>query len=328
MNREEYERHIAENRALILRVMGMSARLGHMRQVWGDGFDGLLDYLAVATATTDVGIKVLLESIRLSTSCRTMVLTGERATSQENDPVLMALACVAGVLGPVSSIGAGRNGREENALSIVFSGSQLHSPHENEVPADVMACWFNELTGNEFDSVIGCDLCSLNTGDQGRVLAALAFARKAERLVFVHTVDHIARFAATVCYALQQMVHAENARTHALFNGALRRSDEELIFASAGAFRKMPEIIFVAVGNWTDRDPHRGSDDGKGIPRWREAFGPMQAAEETLPLPGGQKVGGEYTAGRYFAEQNPTESLGYACGALSPRDMLDLLGMR
>jgi len=77
-------------------------------------------------------------------------------------------------------------------------------------------------------------------------------------------------------------------------------------------------MLFVAFGDWADRDPRRGK--GAGILRAQEAFGPIQELDEAV-YPG-KPLGVEYLD-RYYAEQDEVKSLGFACPALSPATMLE-----
>lgn len=319
----------ASREAVVSAIMGVG-RMDAMRAMWGDGFDPLLDYLGLALPPQDVGLDMLREAVAREPVCSTMVFSGERCSGDDltngtDSPILLGLAEVMAVLAPVSCMQSeGRNGREANGLALVLSGGVTITPQMGELPADVMIRQFNGITGGVYSAVIGADSCSLNTGDQGRVLAGLAFARRPKRLVFAHVRDHDARFAATIVYALKQMVDAENRGLDALIARLREQSpDDPNIGKAEAAKRVMPEVLFVAFGGWEDRDPRRGRDNGgEGITRAREAFGPMQTAEEEMCPK--KALGCEY-ANRYGAEQDPTRNFVYACAALSPSEMIALI---
>jgi hypothetical protein len=326
------------SREAVLGAMGSTCREDAMRKLWGDGFDSLLNYLALACAPTDVGMGILRESIERHPVRKTMVLTGERCSGADlehgtDSPVLLGLVPVMEALAPVSCIRSEkRTGRELNALSLIFSGGVTLTPQMGELPGDVMAAQFNALTNKVYADVVGADSFSMNTGDQGRVLAAILFARRIERVVFCHVVDHIARFGATITVALKQMIDAENGRiedwacsvSDAMGMGTMTNEAGRAAMDKLRASRRaMPEIIFVALGDWNDRDPLRGRDnDGEGISRAREAFGPMQAPEEAMYRD--KHLGCEY-AERYAAEQDSIKNIGFACPAMSPEGMTDLI---
>ena len=326
--------------AMVLEAMRSVGREDAMRELWGEvGFARLVEYLAVACAPTEVGMSTLRDSIVAHPVRKTMVLTGERCSGADLDegtdsPILTGLAPVMEMLAPVSCLRSEeRTGREPNALSLIFSGGVTLTPEMGELPGNVMAEQFNRMTDNVYRDVVGADSFSMNTGDQGRTLAAIAFARKIERIVFCHVIDHVARFGATVTAALQELVDAENERIdrrcadiRAMWTDMdMSGHDAANAIEKLNAARRvMPELVFVALGDWIDRDPRRGRDnDGDGILRAREAFGPMQSPEEAM-YPG-KRLGSEY-ADRYFAEQDGIRNIGFACPALSPAAMLNLLG--
>lgn len=319
----------AASREAVLEAMRSTGREAAMRELWGEGFDPFLDYLALACAPTSVGLDALHDSIEQHPVRKTMVLTGERCSGADlehgtDSPILRGLVPVMDMLAPVSCIRSEeRNGREPNALSLLFSGGVTLTPEMGELPGNVMAEQFNAMTSGLYTHVVGADSFSMNTGDQGRALAAILFSRRIERVVFCHVIDHIARFGATIMAALRQMIRAENDHLEdliGLYEGAEHEATRNRLRA---ARRVMPEIVFVALGTWSDRDPRRGRDnDGAGISRAREAFGPMQAPEEAM-YPG-KRLGCEYGE-RYYAEQDPVKSIGYACPALTPKSMVHLL---
>ena len=316
------------SREAVLEAMESTGREAMMRELWGSGFDLLVDYLALACAPTHVGMRILQESIARRPVCKTMVLSGERCSGADiehgtDSPILLGLASVMELLAPVSCIRSEeRTGRESNALSLVLSGGVTLMPQMGELPCDIMIEQFDTMTAGRFKDVIGADAFALNTGDQGRVLAAILFARRIERVVFCHVVDHIARFAATVTVALKQLIDAENDRLEDLIVRYSGDEHEALRVRIRAARPTMPEVLFVALGTWGDRDPRRGRDDGLGISRAREAFGPKQTEQEAM-YPG-KLLGCEY-ADRYFAEQDPVKSIGYACPAMSPIGMIRLI---
>lgn len=326
------------SREAVLAAMRSVGREVALREMWADGFDPLVDYLAFACAPTGVGMDILRESIRRRPVRKTMVLTGERCSGADlkhgtDSPILLGLVPVMEMLAPVSCLKSKeRNGREPNALSLIFSGGVTLTPEMGETPGNIMADQFNAMTGGVYQDVVGADSFSMNTGDQGRILAGILFARRIERVVFCHVIDHIARFAATVTVALQQLVEAENGRiedrigniSHAMNAGTMELdAGRAVIKALLAARREMPETIFVALGAWSDRDPRRGRDNGgEGVLRAREAFGPDQSLEEVMYE--GKSLGSEYGK-RYHAEQDPVRNIGYACPAMPPTDMVRLI---
>lgn len=325
MNSEPF----SSSREAVLDAMRTVDREVALREMWGKGFDSLVDYLAFACAPTDVGLDVLRASIANRPVCRTVVLTGERCSGADimrgsDSPILLGLMPVMELLGPVSWMSSeGRTGRESNALSLIFSGGVLHREKMGELPGSVMAGQFNDMTNGAYRSVVEVEGISLNMGDQGRTLAVLLFMRRVERVVFCHVVDHIARFGATVMAALQQLVDDENRRLDALRDRYYHPDHEPIRSSIDAARRQMPEIVFVALSSWGACDPRRGSDNGgDGISRAREAFGPMQKPEEAM-MPG-RLLGCEY-ADRYFSRQHRIQSLEFVCPALSPAVMIQLI---
>lgn len=320
----------AASREAVLDAMRSVDREVALREMWEEGFDSLVDYLALACAPTGVGLDSLRVSIADRPCCRTAVLTGERCSGADiehgsDSPILLGLMPVMESFASASWMRSeGRTGREPNAPSLIFSGGVTDRRQMGELPGDVMAEQFNVMTDGVYRDVVGVEPLSRHTGDQGRMLAAYLFACRIERVVFCHVVDHIARFGATITAALQQLVDAENRRLDALRDryphpdhGPIRRSIDT-------AHRKMPEIVFVALSSWDARDPRRGCDSGgEGISRAREAFGPLQTPEEAM-MPG-RLLGCEY-ADRYFSRQHVIQSLEFVCPALSPEAMIRLIG--
>lgn len=318
----------------VLNAMRSVGREDAMRELWGSRYGSLIEYLALACMPTDVGLDILLASIARHPMRKTMVLTGERCSGADleygtDSPILLGLVPVMEALKPVSRLrSAERNGREPNALSLIFSGGMTLAPELGEVPGNVMAEQFNAITDNVYRDVVGAESFSLNTGDQARVLAAIVFARKIERLVFCHVVDHIGRFAATVTLALKRLIDAENELVEEQICKVRRFAKIGVVNADASnavlqtleaSRREMPEMIFISFGDWSDRDPRRGRDNnGEGISRAREAFGPMQTAEDAIRP--NRRLGCEY-AERYYAEQNWMENSDLSCPAMLPDSM-------
>lgn len=316
------------SREAVLEAMQSVGREVALREMWGDGFDSLVDYLAFACPPTHIGLDMLRLSIANRPYCRTAVLAGERCSGADikrgsDSPILLGLVPVMKLLAPVSWMSSeGRTGREPNALSLIFSGGVLNREEMGELPGSVMAEQFNVMTSWVYRSVVEAESLSLNTGDQGRMLAMLLFVRRVERVVFCHVVDHIARFAATVMAALQQLVDAENQRLDALGDRYFHPDHEPIRSRIRAARRKMPEIVFIALSSWNARDPRRGRDNGgDGISRAHEAFR-LQTPEEAM-MPG-RLLGCEY-ADRYFSRQHRIQSLEFVCPALPPAAMIQLI---
>jgi len=319
------------NRALhgeVMDAMDSVGRFPAMQRLWGGQFEDLLNYLALATPGMEYGLDLVRHDVRQKPQCSTVVITGERCTGTKDDgsdsPILVNVAKLAEILAPVSCMESlARNGREPNALTILFSGGVRHATAAGEYPADVLAAQFNALTHNQYAPAVAFETASLNTGDQARVLAGMLYARRPKRVVFAHVKDHVARLAATVTYALQQMIDAENHRLYLVGEGLiLDHSPGEIALRARfdAARREMPEILIVAIGEWHNRDLRRGK--GNGISRAQEAFGEIQTAEEAVVL--GKHLGGEYGE-RYFNEQHRFNSVGFSCPAHTPAEMVKII---
>ena len=312
----------------VMNAMDSVSRFAAMQRLWGGQFEDLLNYLALATPATRYGLDLLRHDVQQKPQCSTVVITGERCTGTKDDgsdsPILLGVAKVAEILAPVSCMESlARNGREPNALTILFSGGVKYVTAVGEYPADVLAAQFNALTHNQYASAVAFETASLNTGDQARILAGMLYTRRPKRVVFAHVKDHVARLAATVTYALRQMIKAENYRL-CLMGEGLILDDGPANVALRGRFtaarREMPEILIVAIGEWSDRDVRR--DKGSGISRAQEAFGEIQTAEEAVVL--GKHLGGEYGE-RYYQEQHRYNNIGFSCPAHTPAEMVDIL---
>lgn len=293
-----------------------------MRNLWRGQYDVLVNYLAIATAPKMVGIDLLRQDVRDFPGQTTIAITGERCSGARVDgsdsPILLGMAQVANALAFEHCV----DRTAEDRVKIVFSGGIKNRQAMGEFSGDVLAAQFNALTENSFNDAVEYESLSRNTGEQARILAAMLFARRPDRIVFVHVKDTIARFAATVMFALRQLNETENFRLSSAGQNTIATGipGPKLRKALDVARRTMPKIFFVSLGDWEDRDPRRGK--GKGISRAQEAFGPIQTeAEVALP---GRFLGGEY-AERYYKEQSLIDSIGMVCPALSPWEMLGII---
>ena len=315
-----------ERRQLLLQYMGGERQA--MEEGWGDEFGPLLDYLTLA-CFPDQGRDRLRAALEARPVARTMVLTGERCTGAAEDgsdsPIMLGMVEAVSMLAPHATKvpGLARNGREPDALSVIFSGGQMLTRVTGELPGSELAAQFNALTDDEFASYVQYEQCSLNTGDQGTALGGLVWARNVQRLVIVHVVDHIARFAATVLEGWRANRDGRLAPARDwLAKDKIARADFDKLN------RPWPELHLLPVGSLDDVDPRRGKNGG--ISRAREAFGPVQTNEECIVS--GKRLGGEYAANRYGTECLPERiggdkgSVTYACRALPPSQMLELLG--
>ncbi len=312
----EEERHV-------INAMERQGQREELEKGWGQEFSSLVQYLALATSP-EFGWGRLQEVIRVKPVARTMVLTGERCTGDAEDgsdsPIMLGMTRLLGLLGPNATKvpGLARNGREPDALSVIFSGGQLLTRATGELPGSELARQFNTLTEGRYASYVQSEDISLNTGDQGTGLGGLVWARRPERLIVLHVVDHIARFAATVLEGWRANRDGRIAQAERFHLDGYLSAQEVLTVV-----REYPEIHLIPVGSFDDVDPRRGK---YGISRAQEAFGPVQDDDEIV-IPG-KKLGGEYAANRYGVEclpQHVAKSIGYACRALPPSAMLQLL---
>ena len=272
-------------------LQGMGPYRTEMERAWGDDFSDLVDYLAVATAPFDDGLERLQRDVRQFPNQRTVVIGDEYSagidpTGRDNS-ILFAAIDAANALAREWKPRALRNFRQEpGSFSVVFSGAVRGVEQFGEFTGSVLMRQFNELTGGAFAPVVFADEMSVNTGDQAWILAALLKVRAADRVVICTPIEHSARFGATVAYAMSKLDVSESC-----------------------------SMFFLAPGTWDE------VDEGKGISRAAQAFGPLVQAEGQS-----KKFGDEYGASRYWKEQNPTLNQGLSCPALSPKEMLKILG--
>lgn len=314
-----------ENEARVLGAMG--AQREDLEIGWGKEFGPLVRYLG-QVCFWEMGWNRLRRAVEEKPIARTMVITGERCTGAAEDgsdsPILQGMRQVLNLLGPhaTKKPGLDRNGREPDALSVVFSGGQTLTRATGEFPGSELAQQFHDLTLGEFESYVQHENLSLNTGDQGAVLGGMVWTRNPLRVVVVHVPDHIARFAATLMEGWRANRDGRVAEARALQEQGLLTPEQVLSIV-----RPYPELHLLAVGDFEDIDPRRGANGG--ISRKREAFGPTQVAGENV-IPG-KFLGGEYAANRYGKEcldEHAAASIGYACRALKPSAMLELIADR
>lgn len=227
-------------------LAAMGEREAAVRAAWGEDFEDFLTYLAFAAGEREASFEILKYEIWRRSVRRTLVVTGERCTGAAEDgsdsPLLLGMHDVAKLLAPVSCMESeGRNGREPNALTLFFSGGSPLTRSMGEYLGSEMAAQFNAMTSDAYAPCVQFENASLNTGDQGRVIGGLAFARNVDRVVVVHVVDHIARFAATIAAAIDDLICAHNARLQKIVGVDTRFG-----------LRKMPEFFFYPCGDWKD----------------------------------------------------------------------------
>lgn len=308
-------------RKALLAAMGDQEQV--MRKDWGKEFDALLKYLSLA-CFPDQGRDRLQAALVARPVARTMLITGERCTGERADgsdsPIIKGVTEAMTMLAPyVTDLpGFARHGREPGAFSIVFSGGQMLTRSMGELPGSELAEQFNIHTGRIYQKYVQSENLSLNTGDQGNILGSLMLGRDVERVILVHVVDHLARFAATLMEGWRVCRDGRAAAVSELWEQGVLSPDHVL-----HAMRSFPELHLLPVGSLDDVDPRRARG---GMSRAREAFGPMQSDEECL-VPG-KRLGCEYGLPRYGRECLRTYlgmTMGYACRALTPTAMLDIL---
>ncbi len=307
-----------------------------LRMALGDDFDSYMLYLAQATAGEEDGLAWLAESIARHPIRRTLVLTGQRGMQMDGhyNPVLNAMERVLQQLAPVSARGRHAQCRDTsvpNATYAIFSGGGHDTHNSGWYTGGEMVGLLNRKTRRKFVDLVQNECVSRNFGEQARMLAALALVRRVERVVFVHSRAHIARFAANICGALQMMINAENENLrHAqqLARGILDQGREtanvtkemwvRLCEAMDVPFFKMPEVIFVACGNWEDTNSFHA-----GMTQTEDAFGSVrQPIEGEAPH---VTWGGEYGPQGLIAEQTGILRYLRVCPAANPREMLELI---
>ncbi len=279
-------------------AMRTADRRLEMEGSWGPDFPELLEYMAYATAPLSASFEVLRHA-RRDSGGRTMVVVTEYCSSDlESSPGTLDDA-FRSALGGASDILEGSN----ETFVLCASGASTRSVRVVQAVSLVAAeigAHFPPIAG------VGFEGCAMNLGEQARMIGGLAYARRVKRLVFMSPVASIARVAATHACALQQIVDAENVRLHEL-------TTRGVISPESWDRRQMPEVLFVAVGEWSG-ETHVGlRPPGSTVSNGRVAFGPTM---------------GEYCGEchlRYRAEQDVVTSIDYACGALSPKDMLKLV---
>ncbi|MBI4449506.1 hypothetical protein HY634_00425, partial [Candidatus Uhrbacteria bacterium] len=154
-----------------------------------------------------------------------------------------------------------------------------------ERPAAALAADFNARTANAFAPRVSVDQFSQNTGHQARIIGQIVRSVGYQRIVVCLPIEHVARFAATVAFDLNER--------------GLR----------------VP-FVFLGDGAWDEEIPQRH------MTRAREAFGPVQKVGDPGALLASKLLGGEYED-RLATECDLERSKGYACPALKPSAMLE-----
>ncbi len=277
-------------------AMRTADRRLEMEDSWGPDFPTLLEYMAYATAPFSASFEVFRRLPRDHRG-RTMIVVTDflssdpESLSETNEGFRWALSNMEDIL---------------DGLNETFVFCTSDTPACSDTIDKIISRAGAEIRGC-LSSIapVGFEGCATNLGEQARMIGGLAYARRVKQLVFVSPIASIARVAATHTCALQQIVDAENARLHGL-------TTRRVISPESWDRRQMPEVFFVAVGEWSGKT-HVELSPGSIMSNAQRAFGPSTAGH-----------GGECHL-RYRAEQDVTMSIDYACGALAPKDMLKLV---
>ncbi|MEK7105182.1 MAG: hypothetical protein AAB865_00645 [Patescibacteria group bacterium] len=258
----------------------------HLSEVWGADLPFLLDYVDRATVGWSREQPRFARDVATDVGAPTLIIVGERDRWVAELQAGAALTAASAVRDRRSTMDPARN--VANPFQILFTGG-CYGLEETfaERPALGLMHNFRALAGGAFDPWLTVDQMSVNTGHQARIIGAMIACMNYRRVVIVQPIEHIARFAATLAFDLV---------------GRQIR----------------PEFYFFGVGEWSDRTRTR---EHAALTRAREAFGPIQQPGDPDTLDPRKLLGGEYST-RYFKEQSPLHNRGYACGALSPADML------
>lgn len=263
-----------------------------VEESWGLSFSEFLTYVSYATAPASHGLALLQESIREDPQTRTLVIGGAygcgSALDGSDSPTIAGSILAMDLIRVESSWVLPKYvfrdlRKAQGAYCAVFSGAVRKSEQFGEHTGLELCNQFNILTSQRYADVVFADDMSLNTGYQGRILAALIQSMDAKRVVMTLPIEHTARMAATIA--------------HGLGNSACT-------------------FYFVSPCEWGENDPLKYD-----LTRSDLAFGPVVTNPDQTKQTKAS-YGGEYTSTRYQTEQNPHKNQQFICAALSPADMI------